>query len=276
MNGRPFNINSGNNGASAYIDSTLSAKCSQVVNDLQKFSQYLSQLTPNNAVTVPTGQPAPLTFTVNSVNQDGLAIFNLACNDALNNNNVQQIQINNNANAKIVVINLSGQTCSFQQGNMVGSWLTGSDGQSRTIWNVYEQPANSNTVMSIQRSVMGTLLAPYYTVQTSNTINGAVAVNSFIGGGQLTKPALAFPPCVEPQTTPTTTLLTTATLSSASPLTSATTTPLTTPTYSSLSSTTTNTTGTTTPTTVSTTVAPTATVTVCIIYSRFRNVSFLF
>jgi choice-of-anchor A domain-containing protein len=206
LNGRLFNISGGNDGASAYVDSNLHTKCSQVTNDLQSFSQYLSQLTPNNDVTVPTSQPGLLNFQVNNVNQDGLAIFNLSCNDALNNAQVQQIQINNKVNAKMVVINLSGQTCSFQQGNMVGSWLTGLVGRSQTIWNVYEQPINQNTPMYIQQNLMGALLAPYYSVQTSSNIDGAAAVYQMIARAELHQPGLNFPTCVQPQT-PTTTPL---------------------------------------------------------------------
>ena len=211
VQGRSFNLNGGNQGASAYVASNLNTKCSQVTNDLQAFSQYLSQLPSNNDVTVPTSQNGPLNFIVNNVNQDGLAIFSLSCNDALNNNKVQQIEIKNNANAQTIVINLSGRTCSFAQGNMIGSWLTGSDGRSKTIWNVYEQPQDSNTRMYIQRDLMGTLLAPYYTVQTSSSISGSVVVGNLIGRAGLRNAPLQYPACTEPQTTTTTATTTTTT-----------------------------------------------------------------
>jgi choice-of-anchor A domain-containing protein len=203
LNGRSFNVNGGNNGASAYIDSTLNAKCSQIIDDLQNFSQYLSQLTPNNYVTLPGNQTGPLNFIVNNVNQDGLAIFSLACNDVLNNRNVQSIQIQNNANAKVVVINLSGRTCSFTQGNMVGSWLTGLQGRSQTIWNVYEQPLNNNTILSINNNLMGALLAPYYSVQTQSNIDGVTAVYRIAARAEIHQPGFVFPACVEPQPTST-------------------------------------------------------------------------
>jgi choice-of-anchor A domain-containing protein len=199
LNGRQFNMNGGNGGASVYIDSDLHTKCSKVTNDLKAFSQYLSQLAPNNNVTVPTSQDGPLNFQVNHVNQDGLAIFSLSCNDVLNNGHVQQIQINNNVNAKVVVINLSGRTCSFQRGNMVGSWLTGLKGRSQTIWNVYEQPIDQNTPMYIQQNLMGALLAPYYSVQTSSNIDGAAAVYKMVARAELHQPGLNFPACLQSQ-----------------------------------------------------------------------------
>jgi choice-of-anchor A domain-containing protein len=199
MNGRSFNINGGNQGALAYIDSTLESKCQEVVQDLQNFSQYLAGLPSNNNVTIPTDQPGPLNFYVNSVNNDGLAIFSLACDDALNNQKVQQIEIINNVNAQTIVINLSGQTCSFQQGNMVGTWLTGLDGRSRTVWNVYETPLNSNSPLTISNNLMGTLLAPYYSVETTSNIDGSAAVYNMKQGAELHNPPLNFPPCVAPQ-----------------------------------------------------------------------------
>ena len=201
LNGRPFNINGGNNGSTLQIDSSLAEKCSKVTRDVQGFSQYLSQLTPNNDVTVPTDQPGPLNFIVNNVYPDGLAIFSLSCNEVLNNQKVQQIKVRNDANARMVVINLSGRSCSYQQGNMVGSWLNGLEGRSKTIWNVYEQPLDDNTPMSIDRNLMGALVAPYYRVQTSSNIDGSAAVYQMVARAELHKPGLVFPPCVESQST---------------------------------------------------------------------------
>ena len=198
LKGRSFNVNGGNQGASAYIDSSVNEKCIKATEDLKMFSQYLSLLTPNNDVIVPSDQSGPLNLIVKNVNADGLAIFSLSCNEALNNPKVQQIEIRNDGNAKIVVINLSGRTCSFEQGNMVGNWLNGLDGRSRTLWNVYETPSDPTTPLKIAHNFMGALLAPYYNVETSANIDGAAVVNSLKARSEIHNPMLQFPSCAEP------------------------------------------------------------------------------
>lgn len=197
LNGRSINVN----GAGIETDSNLPEKCSKVTNDLQSLSQYLSQLPPNNNVNVPTDQSGPLTFIVDNVNSDGVAVFLLSCNEALNNPKVQQIEIQNKANARVIVINLAGRTCSYRQGNMVGSWLTGLEGRSKTIWNVYEKPIDEDTKMYIEKNFMGALLAPHYSVETTSNIDGSAAVYQMVARAELHKPGLVFPECIEPQTT---------------------------------------------------------------------------
>ncbi|CAF3744759.1 unnamed protein product [Rotaria socialis] len=199
LNGRLLGINAGNYGASAFIDTTLDTKCSKVTYDIQTFSQYLSQLLPNNDVLVPQSQPDTLKFIVNNTNADGLAIFHLSCDDVLKNKYVQQIEILNNVNATAIVINLSGQTCSYEEGNMVGSWLNGLDGRSRTLWNIYEKPSRQNVSLRITQNFMGALLAPFYAVETSANIDGSAAVYNMTARAQLQGPQLIFPTCVEPK-----------------------------------------------------------------------------
>ncbi|CAF4176668.1 unnamed protein product [Rotaria socialis] len=199
LNGRLLGINAGNYGASAFIDTTLDTKCSKVTYDIQTFSQYLSQLLPNNDVLVPQSQPDTLKFIVNNTNADGLAIFHLSCDDVLKNKYVQQIEILNNVNATAIVINLSGQTCSYEEGKMVGSWLNGLDGRSRTLWNIYEKPSRQNVSLRITQNFMGALLAPFYAVETSANIDGSAAVYNMTARAQLQGPQLIFPTCVEPK-----------------------------------------------------------------------------
>ena len=199
LNGRLFNVNGGNGGASAYVDTTLDSKCNKAIRDLQGLSAYLAQQTPNNNAAVPKDQPGPLNFVVSKVNADGSAVFSLTCDEALNNPKVQQIEIRNDANAKIVIINLAGRTCTFEQANMVGNWLNSLTGRARTLWNIYERPLNSNTKMYIRRNFMGALLAPYYPVETSANIDGAAAVYSMTARSEMHKPGLEFPACMEVQ-----------------------------------------------------------------------------
>ena len=196
LNGRLFAINDGDQGASASVDSTLYTKCSKVIHDLQQFSLYLSQLIPNNNVSIPS-LPDSLNFIVNSVNEYGLAVFNVDCNDALSNTNVQQIEIKNNTDTKAVVINLSGRACSYETGNMGGSWLNELQGRSRTLWNVYERPLNEKIPMYIRRNFMGVLLAPYYSVETTVNIDGTVAVKNMVARAELHKPQLIFASCTK-------------------------------------------------------------------------------
>ena len=199
LNGRLFNLNRGNEGASAYIDPNLDEKCNRATQELRALSSYLSQQTPNNDVTIPKEQSGPLNFIVEQVNPDGSAIFSSTCDETFNNPKVQQIEIINNAEAKVIIINLSGRSCSFEQAVMLGNWLNSLNGRAHTLWNIHQTPLNSDTKMYIRRNFMGALLAPYYSVETSANIDGATAVYSMTARSELHKPGLDFPVCIKPQ-----------------------------------------------------------------------------
>ncbi len=133
---------------------------------------------------------------MNNVDANGLAVFNLVGNTVLNNQLVQQIEIiigsSVTSTLQLVVINLSGTSISFAQGNLVGIWLNSiSTGRSHTLWNLPQA-----TSLSITHNWMGALLAPYAVVTASVNIDGATAVLSLTTTAELHDPPIILPPCI--------------------------------------------------------------------------------
>lgn len=186
-NNRYVNLNQGNSGATVSINNTLSTKASTMLTKLQQGALALSQLPANNSVTIPSGQPGPLIFNVNAKDSDGLATFNVTAASIFDNNKVQQIQINNNVNASNILINVSGASVNWSNGNKVGSWLTGSNGRAHTIWNFHQ----ATTINLGSRNFMGTLLAPYAAVSFQGQFNGSLGAASVTANAAIQQPLLA-------------------------------------------------------------------------------------
>jgi hypothetical protein len=198
LDGRTVNMNGGNQGATINVEANLTAKCTSLTNDLLTLSSNLAALsnTSGNNITIPTSQSGPLNFYVNNADVNGMAVFNLVGNTVLNNPLVQQIEIivgtSVTNSLQLVVINLSGTSISFSQGNLVGTWLTSvSTGRSHTIWNLPQA-----TSLTINSNWMGALLAPYAVVTASVNIDGATAVLSLTTTAELHDPPIIIPPCV--------------------------------------------------------------------------------
>jgi choice-of-anchor A domain-containing protein len=198
LDGRTVNMNGGNQGATINVNANLTAKCTSLTNDLQALSNGLAALTSTlgNSIVIPTSQAGPLNIYVNSVDANGMAVFNLVGNTVLNNPLVQQIELivgSNVANIlQLVVINLSGTSISFAQGNLVGTWFNSiSTGRARTVWNLPQA-----TSLTISRNWMGALLAPYAVVTATVNIDGAAAVLSLSTNAELHDPPILLPTCI--------------------------------------------------------------------------------
>jgi choice-of-anchor A domain-containing protein len=198
VDGRAVNMNGGNQGATVNISANLTVKCASLISDLQALSSGLAALadTQGNNVTIPTSQAGPLNLYVNSVDANGMAVFNLIGNTVLNNQLVQQIELivgsSVSSTLQLVVINLSGTSISFAQGNLVGTWFTTvATGRSQTIWNLPQA-----TSLTISQNWMGALLAPYAVVTASANIDGATAVQSLTTTAELHDPPVILPPCI--------------------------------------------------------------------------------
>jgi len=198
LDGRQVSLNGGNDGSTVNVDANLTSLCSSVTGNIQALSSYLATLTntPGNNVTIPTTQPGPLNFYVNAIDANGFAVFNLAGNTVLNNGQVQQIELIVGSSVsntlQLVVINLSGTSISFSQGNFVGTWFTSiTTGRAQTIWNLPQA-----TSLTINSDWMGALLAPYATVTASVDIDGATAVGSLTTTAELHNPPIIIPACL--------------------------------------------------------------------------------
>lgn len=186
-NNRYVNLNQGNSGATVSVVNTVGSKAGTAISALQQGSLALSALAANNTVTIPSGQPGPLIFQVNAKDSEGLAIFQVNGAAIFANNKVQQIEIRNNVNATNILINVAGTSVTWNNGNKVGSWLTGSNGRAHTLWNFYQ----ATSINLGSRNFMGTLLAPNATVTLSGQFNGALAVQALTAQAALQQPLLA-------------------------------------------------------------------------------------
>lgn len=198
VDGRTVLIQSGNQGAAIHTYPNLTAKCTAITNDVKTLSSELAVLAnvSGNNISIPTSVAAPLTFFVNKLDTNGMVVFNMNGNTALNNPLVQIIQVIVNANitndVQLVVINPSGTSINFAQGNLGGTWLSSTTpGQSRTIWNFYEA-----TSISITRAWLGAFLAPYASVTASVNIAGSTVVQSLNTNAEIDNPPINIPSCV--------------------------------------------------------------------------------
>lgn len=172
-----FNMNGG--GALIQNDNSVTAMVNSAWGDVLSASTYCSSLSPTNTVTLPSGQPAGVTF--NSVlGPGGVAVFNVNGNSLFQNNLVQQMSINMNG-ASTVVINVAGTNINYNGGNMVGGFNVGN--ASKIIWNFFEA-----TNLSINRNFFGAILAPKATLSNSTAIEGSVFTDTFNQNGEVHLP----------------------------------------------------------------------------------------
>lgn len=172
-----FNANGGGNRAQ---DNTLAAQATDIQTQLQALSTFYTTLTPNSTVTLPSGgQPGAVTYNANPVN--GLAVFNVSAATAFNSNLIQSLELNVNS-AAAIVINVSGTTVNFTNGNMNGAW-TSQFARANVIWNFFEA-----TSITLDRNFNGALLAPNAHLSNSTAIDGSVFVKSFNQSGEVHLP----------------------------------------------------------------------------------------
>ena len=196
-----FVLNQGNANATVRIDETLPRRCASIVSNIKELSAALSQLTPNNNVTIPSQQPGPLNFDVYTVDGNGVAVFNVSIKDVFDNSKVQQMEIiPKNSNIQLVVVNVYGLSASWSGSNFVGSWLNDADfGRSRTIWNFYQAVS-----LTLNPNMRGVVIAPYAVVSTGSNVDGAIAAKTLYAGGEVHLPLLTVPTCASTTTQTTT------------------------------------------------------------------------
>ena len=196
-----FVFNQGNSNATVQIDETLPRRCETIVSDIKQLSTTLSQMLPNNNITLPSQQPGPLKIYVTNVDANGIAVFNVSSSDVFDSSKIQQIEIiSKNAKVQLVVINVYGSSTRWSGSNIVGDWFNnGVFGRSHTIWNFYEALS-----VDLNPNMRGAVLAPYAVVTTASNVDGAIAAKTLYAGGEVHLPVLTIPTCA-PATTQTTT-----------------------------------------------------------------------
>lgn len=171
---------------------TVASTCQSVAAGVQDLSAALSLL-PSNATNNLTfnSQQNTLSLTVNAVDCNGIAVFNLNASAVFGRQNLQ-IQIFNNTQAlKLVVINLSGASVTLLSSvHMSGNWLGNDYGRARTIWNLFQA-----VTFAFDSTVYGALLAPKATVSptTNQAIYGVAVLKSFITNAGARQPYIVYP-----------------------------------------------------------------------------------
>jgi choice-of-anchor A domain-containing protein len=192
-NGRIVNYNGG---GGLIADPSLDPAAT--IATLTNASATLADIPANNAATIPSGQPGPLRFTVSAIDACGVAVFNVSAADVFSNPNVQQIELQPGS-ASTILINVSGASVNWNQGNMVSSF-TDIGWRARVLWNFHQ----ATSIQLNSRNFMGALLAPLASVTTTGNLDGSVAVQNLMTSAEVHLPTFAGDPqCVTPTPTPT-------------------------------------------------------------------------
>ena len=131
-NGRIFNMNGGAGCAVTTTVTGLDDRYAEIKADIEQASAHFAATSANNTASVTSGA---LRMTVNAVNDAGLAVFNISGSTLFGNSAVSQIEVINSANAGAILVNVTGTTVNWTNGNMVGAFLTSSAGRAAIVWN---------------------------------------------------------------------------------------------------------------------------------------------
>ena len=166
-----------NGGGTKSQNSDLANEFNGLKNYLIDTSEELSGLTTNSSVNIPGQQPGAVKFNSSG---DDIAVFNIDAAQ-LFSNKTQQIELNLNGSGT-AIINVSGTSANWTQGNMVGS-LTGDFTQQKVLWNFYEAET-----LNFNNALHGSLLAPLAHLINQTELEGNVVVKSFDQRGEVHLP----------------------------------------------------------------------------------------
>jgi len=175
-----FNVASG---ASVSTDGTLGNKATHIKNALETASIQLSNAAANNTISVSGNN---VDFVVNTVDANGIAVFDIASTDLFANAQAE-LTNPNNLTINTVVINVSGTNINWPSSIALnGTWFNSQNGRSKTIWNFHEA-----TSLSFDFNFKGVILAPDATFSTNQNVEGTVAVKAVTNSGQFHQPYFA-------------------------------------------------------------------------------------
>lgn len=168
-NGRIINFNGG---GSVIADHTIDTDLATIRDYSISQSMALQNLAADSSVTVPSGSPGPTKFYA-TAGADGLAVFNVTADEIFNNAYGQQFELIADADTLNIVINVSGTSVNWTNGNMVGLF-NDNYWQAHTLWNFSE----ATTINFNAHNFNGGVLAPNASITTSSNIDGLVVANN--------------------------------------------------------------------------------------------------
>ncbi|MCC6168297.1 MAG: choice-of-anchor A family protein [Caldilineaceae bacterium] len=182
-NNRAINYNGGS-GCGKITDSSLSD--AQITADMQGASAALAAIPANNNVPA-LDAGGNLYFRVTTKTAAGLAVFNVSAGDVFNRGNM--IEFANDAGATTILVNVSGASINWTQGNM-GNFMTSySPNIAKVIWNFHQ--LTSFTTNS--KRFAGALLAPYAAVNAgSGNLEGSTVVKTLVSAGEIHDPVFSL------------------------------------------------------------------------------------
>lgn len=168
-NGRIINYNGG---GSTVIDHSIDADLASIKDYSIAQSIFLQDLVADSTVSLPSGQPGPTKFFA-TAGADGLAVFNVSATDIFSNPLGQQFELIPDAFTTNIIINVSGTSVNWTNGNMVGLF-NDNYWQGHTLWNFFE----ATTINLNAHNFNGGILAPLASITTSSNIDGIVVANN--------------------------------------------------------------------------------------------------
>ncbi len=167
-----------NGGGHEIVDGGPLGLLGAYTSDLTSLSSSLDGLATDSTVQIPSGQPGPLKF-IATPGADGVAVFRIAASD-LSSSLVQQIELSGSATS--IIVNVTGGSMNFNQGNFVGNWLNAGV-RATTMWNFV-----GATSIQLDRNWNGAILAPLASLTNTTAIDGSVFVKSMTQNGEVHLP----------------------------------------------------------------------------------------
>lgn len=168
-NGRIINHNGG---GATISDSGIGADLDAIRDYSLAQSLFMQDLTPNSTVNLPSGQPGPTQFLA-TAGAGGLAVFHVSAADLFSNPLGQQFELLPDASVSDIVINVSGSSVNWTNGNMVGLF-NDNYWQGHVLWNFYE----AESINFGAHNFNGAILAPNASITTAGNIDGLVVANN--------------------------------------------------------------------------------------------------
>jgi choice-of-anchor A domain-containing protein len=194
----PFNVVGISGGGTIFTGPGSAAAAAQLLHDagieMNAYSHIYAAMAANSTVAGPiNGQPGPVYFNATANAPDGIAVFNIDAS-LFSSNTSQSYQLNTAAGDSTYIINVSGTSVNFNQGNFLSGFNLGGKGNPNVLFNFYEA-----TSIIAQQNFYGAVLAPLATVTSLNTQEGSLFVKNLTMSKEVHLPQFTGSPVSVPE-----------------------------------------------------------------------------
>jgi choice-of-anchor A domain-containing protein len=193
--GNPFNVVGISGGGTIQTDPAAAALLLHDAGiEMNAYSHYYAGLAANSTVVGPTnGQPGPVHFNATANAPNGIAVFHIDAS-LFSSGTSQSYQLNTAAGDSTYIINVSGTSVNFNQGNFLSGFNLGGKGNPNVLFNFYEA-----TSITAQQNFYGAILAPKATVTSLNTQEGSLFVKDLTISAEVHLPQFTGSPVSVPE-----------------------------------------------------------------------------